>query len=127
MTMKCIYAIPRETVAAVRNLCSEYSDALASYSDSVVAKSDELREVVENSGGPVLELDNDDWAVAQESVSFSGAGNLIALLGEIFWAADDAKSLATALKTGTEPASQSVAHWLLTQVSRGRSFVLLSR
>lgn len=125
--MKCICSIPPESVVVVRDLCSEYSSALTAFSDTVVAKSDELRKTIEKVGGPVLELDDEDWAVTRTTISSMGNSKLTTLFGELFWTTEDAVAMAKAMGTCLEPASRSLAHWLVVQTGRGRGFVLLAK
>jgi hypothetical protein len=127
MNMKCIYAVPSEAADTARSLCLEYAKALELCSDAAVAKGDDLREFVENAGGPVLQLDDEDWDTARASISCGASEGQRELGGEIFWSKDEAKSAAAALGADAAPASQSAANWLLAQVGRGRSVVLLAR
>ena len=125
--MKCIYAIPIEAVDIVSHLCREYADELESYSNMVVAKSDELRETVENVAGPVFQLDDDDWDSIGADLTFADSENTRDLPGEIFWARDDAMAAAKVLEKSARVASKDAANWLLGQVERNRSFVLLAK
>lgn len=124
--MKCIYAIPSETTELAFNLCRDYSQALESFSETILAKADDLRALVQNAGGPQFQIDDDDWETACASVEGKFTDGVSKLLGKIFWSGEEAKLIAAAMKNLSAPSCNSIGNWLLTQVDRGRSIVLLA-
>lgn len=123
--MKCLYAIPTQSVSEARTLCETYSAALESLSSNVVALSDDLRAFAESLGAPSLKVDDQDWEAAQQCLEASGQS---ALIGEIFWPKDAAYRAQVALEAaGNSPSpARTLASWLATQVQRDRAVVLLT-
>lgn len=122
--MKCLYAIPSDASDTARELSASYSEALAKLEANVIGLGDDLRAFAEMHGAAVLKLDDEDWASASAGLMQASERNL---RDELFWSPTDAERVWRALGDGTTPAaSQTVAAWLCSQVSRKRAIVLVS-
>lgn len=124
--MRCLYAIPSESVSRARAACESYAADLKAWRPEAIEAADHLAALVEVLSGSRLCVEDSDWEALK---GLGGKPKAAGPLHQLLWSGKDASRVAGLISGAGLEASPlaALASWLRAEVERGRSVVVLAR